>query len=311
VKSQPVTLFYPGQTSFEWIQTGKDHGGARAFLKGGDRCASCHIREVKDMGVKLVSGEKAEDTPIPGKRPWIDMELQATHDDENLYLKFQWANGPHNPVPFVDGGKMDVENQAKLAVMIAGNEVELADQAGCWVTCHHDSRYMPHQPEQAKIDEAGDKVASLDLSKGVTKYLTNSRTKVEVKGRRGKIRGGWSKLKDSGELEELTTAGSFMDLLRFRSGAAAENGHVLEQRNMQGGIAVEAEGTLSGDVWTVVLVRPLKSDQPGDVSIEAGKTYTVGFAIHDDYTDARFHHVSLEFHLALDNAEADINVAKQ
>jgi cytochrome c-type protein NapC len=42
--------------------------------------------------------------------------------------------------------------------------------------------------------------------------------------------------------------------------------------------------------------------------LEAGKTYTVGFAIHDDYTTARFHHVSLEYKLALDNPEAEINV---
>ena len=311
VKSQKITLFYPGQASFEWIQTGKDHGGARAFLKGGDRCANCHIKEVKDMGAKIVTGEKAEETPIPDKRPWIDMDLQATHDGVNLYLKFQWANGPHNPVPFVEGGKMDPENQAKLAVMIAGNDVELADQAGCWVTCHHDSRYMPHQPDKAMIDEAGAAVEGLDLSNGVTKYLSNSRTKVEVKGRRGKKRGGWQKLKENGELEDLKTAGSLMDLLRFNSGAAAENGYVLEARHMSGGIAAEAEGSLNGEVWTVVLVRPLKSDQPGDINIEAGKTYTVGFAIHDDYTNARFHHVSLEFYLGLDDAEAEINVTKQ
>ena len=129
--------------------------------------------------------------------------------------------------------------------------------------------------------------------------------------RRGKKRGGWQKLKDNGELEALKSAGSLLDLLRYNSGGDAENGYVLESRHMNDGMAVEAEGSLNGDVWTVVLVRPLKSEQPGDLSIEAGKTYTVGFAIHDDYTDARFHHVSLEFHLGLDNAEADINVAKQ
>ena len=56
--------------------------------------------------------------------------------------------------------------------------------------------------------------------------------------------------------------------------------------------------------------RPLKSDQPGDVSIEQGKVYNFGFAIHDDYADARFHHVSLGYKMALDNAEAELNVEK-
>jgi len=58
-------------------------------------------------------------------------------------------------------------------------------------------------------------------------------------------------------------------------------------------------------------VRKLKSDKPGDISIEPGKTYTIGFAIHDDHTNARFHHVSVDYKLALDNAEAGINAVKQ
>uniref|UniRef100_UPI003D75817B c-type cytochrome n=1 Tax=Azospirillum sp. TaxID=34012 RepID=UPI003D75817B len=45
-------------------------------------------------------------------------------------------------------------------------------------------------------------------------------------------------------------------------------------------------------------------------SIEPGKTYTIGFAIHDDHTNARFHHVSVDYKLALDNAEAGINAVK-
>ena len=68
---------------------------------------------------------------------------------------------------------------------------------------------------------------------------------------------------------------------------------------------------MDGTTWTVVLSRPLTSDKPGDVNIEAGKIYTVGFAIHDDYTVARFHHVSLEYKLGLDTADADINVVKK
>ena len=42
-----------------------------------------------------------------------------------------------------------------------------------------------------------------------------------------------------------------------------------------------------------------------------GKLYTVTFAIHDDYAAARFHHVSLELLLGLDNPEAQINAVKQ
>ena len=312
VDAKTVGLFYPGQTSFEWVQTGKDHGGARAFLKAGDRCSTCHAKEVHDMGAKLVTGEKAEETPIPGKRPFIDMKVQATHDADNLYLRFQWVDAPHAPVPFVDGGKMDEKNQIKVAMMIAPTgSIDLVDRAGCWVTCHHDSRYMPHAPKPEDIEANADAAARIDVSDGVTKYIAQSRTKVEVKGRRGKIRGGWQKLKDEGDIKAMHDAGSFLDLIRFRSGDGAENGDVLAERKMGHGVEVTGEGKLDGGEWTVVLKRPLKAGDDGDVTLEAGKTYMVGFAIHDDHTTARFHHVSLEFTMGLDDPAAEINVVGQ
>ncbi|WP_350332932.1 NapC/NirT family cytochrome c [Coralliovum pocilloporae] len=310
VDSKNITLFYPGQASFEWVQTGKDHGGARPFTKAGDRCSTCHAKEVKDMGAKIVSGSKAEETPIPGKPGHVDMTVQATHDADNLYLRFQWQQSAHAPVPFIDGGKLDPANETKIAVMIAGKDIKYAEQAGCWVTCHHDSRYMPHAPkdDQLKAVDFGDRV---DVSDGIRKYLAQSRTKVEVKGRRGKIRGGWDKLRDKAEIDEARAAGQFMDLLRYRSGETAENGSIQEDRIMADGVALEAAGTLDGDIWTVVMKRPLKTGEAGDVDLEAGQQYVVGFAIHDDYASARFHHVSLEFTLGLDDPSAEINVQGQ
>ncbi|MCC6777776.1 MAG: NapC/NirT family cytochrome c [Hyphomicrobiales bacterium] len=310
VEAKTVTLFYPGQASFEWIQNTRDHGGARAFLRAGDRCSECHVKEVKDMGAKLVSGQKAEATPIPGKRPFVDLAVQAAHDGDTLYFRFQWRDGPHNPVPFVSGGKMDAENKVKLAVMIAGNGIERAEQAGCWVTCHHDSRYMPDAPK-ADVLSASPLAQTLDLRDGITKYLAETRTQVEIRGDDGKPRGGGLNLKSPDAIAELAKKGAFTELLRFRSGQPAENGHVLEQRVNQGGASVQTQASLDGDMWTLVLSRPLKSDRPGDISIEPGKVYTVNFALHDDFTAARFHHVSLEQRFGVDAKEAEINAVKR
>ena len=310
-EAKTVTLFYPGQASFEWIQTGKDHGGARAVTKAGDRCSTCHAKEVKDMGKKIVSGEKIEPTPIPGKRPFIEMQVKTAHDDKNLYMQLSWTDDGHHPVPFVDGGKMDPENQVKLAVMFAGQGIEYAEQAGCWVTCHNDSRYMPDEPKPDALAGADGIKDIVGLSAGITKYLAESRTEMEIAGRRGAARGGWDKPKTKDELEALAKAGTFMDVIRFTSSGKSENGDILAHRDMASGAAITAQGGLDGTTWTVVLSRPLTSDKPGDVNIEAGKIYTVGFAIHDDYTVARFHHVSLEYKLGLDTADADINVVKK
>lgn len=311
IEAKTVSLFYPGQASFEWVQNGRDHGGARAFAKAGDRCQECHAKEVKDMGAKIVSGEKAEATPIPDKRAAIDVKVQARHDGETLFFRFQWPDAPHTPAPFVEGGKMDPENQTKLAIMIAGEGLDLIEQAGCWATCHHDSRYMPDHPDKDAIAAAAAISERLDATDGISKYLADTRSKIEIRGRRGKKRGGWDKLKDESEIAELAKKGALMDLWRYRSGGKAENGHVLAKRVMEGGAEVTATGKLEGDTWTVEMSRPLKSDKPGDISIEPGKLYTIGIAIHDDYTSARFHHVSLEFRFGLDNGEAEINAVKQ
>jgi cytochrome c-type protein NapC len=48
VPEREITLLYPGQTSMEWVLTGKDHGGARPFIKAGDRCTTCHDKEDGD-----------------------------------------------------------------------------------------------------------------------------------------------------------------------------------------------------------------------------------------------------------------------
>ena len=292
VPTKLVKLLYPGQTSFEWIQTGTDHGGARAFKKG-EACSGCHEGEQPDMGKKMVSGEKAETSPIPGKPASVPLSVQATHDGTNITLRFQWPENPHVVIPFADGGKMDAENQVKLALMIDQGKVTDADRSGCWASCHHDSKSMPDAP-------AGG---------GVTKYLPETRTEISL---RDSPRGGADKLKPAEELQALMNDGVFFDLVRWKSGGNVfENGHVSAERVMTGGVAVTGSGKLEGGVWTVEMTRPLISTNPGDVSLEPGKTYTIGFAVHDDFTNARFHHVSVDYSLGLDNAEAKINVVKQ
>jgi len=307
VPATEVVLFYPGQASMEWVLNGRDHGGARP-LKAGDRCLDCHEDEEEDIGALIVTGEKLEPNPIPDKRGSIALSIQAAHDSDNLYMRFQWPDAEHAPVPFAEGGKMDPENQTKLAVMLTSDDekVEFAERSGCWQTCHHDVRTMPDTPDAAAL-EAFPLASRLDLSDGVTKYLKESRTEIEISGKGDKPRGGWDKLKESVDIEAALNDGQFMDLLRFNSGGESEDGYILEQRVMAGGQGVSFSGELEGGVWTVEMKRKLSSDQPGDISLSVGEWYNIGFAIHDDYSDARYHHVSLGFKLGFDDEDAEIN----
>ena len=315
IEAREITLFFPGQASMEWVMKGSDHGGKRAVATG-DRCFECHEDEEVDIGDLIISGEKAEETPIPGKRGSIVVNVQTAHDADNLYMRFQWPDvEEHTPLPFVDGGKMDPENPVKLAIMLATDseddpKVEYAERAGCWQTCHHDANYMPHQPEDSEL--TGALAARLDLNQGFTKYLAESRTGIEVEGKDGKKRGGWDKLKSEADIQAALENGSFMDLLRYKSGTGeSEDGHILAERIMNGGQGVDFIGSLEGGTWTVEMTRKLTSDKAGDVSMSNNEIYNIGFAIHDDYSNSRFHHVSLGLKLGFDNDEVEINAISQ
>ena len=310
VPGADMKLFYPGQASFEWVQNGRSHGGARPLTKGGDKCTTCHAAELDAIGNKIVAGGDLDPTPIPGKRGVIDATVQAAHDDETLYIRLQWPDAGHNPAPFVDGGKMDPDNQIKVAMMITGTGIELGDQVGCWASCHADNSYMPFDPGAEAIAANGDVSGRLSTQDTVTKYISESRTEVEIKGRRGKALGGWDKLQAADQIEQYLAEGTYLDLMRVYADGSATNGYLLEQRVVNDG-EIAASASLDAGMWTVVFTRPLNSGAAGDVPLEAGQTYTVGFAIHDDFAAARFHHVTLDTSLALDDDSAFINVVKQ
>ena len=315
IEAREVVLFFPGQASMEWVLKGSDHGGKRAVMTG-DRCFECHEDEEVDIGDLIVIGEKAEEMPIPDKRGSIAVQIKTAYDADNLYMQFQWPDGEHAPVPFVEGGKMDPENPIKLAVMLATDseddpKVEFAERAGCWQTCHHDANYMPHQPDNALLAD-NPLAARLDLSLGYTKYLKESRSEIEIEGKDGAMRGGWDKLKSEADIQAALDNGSFMDLLRYKSGSGeSEDGHILEQRVMTGGQGVSFKGSLADGTWTVDMTRKLTSDQPGDISMNKEEMYNIGFAIHDDYSSSRFHHISLGLKLGFDNEDAEINALGQ
>lgn len=292
--AREVVLFYPGQSSMEWV-LGRKHGGKRAF-KTGDRCFDCHDEEAADMGQRIVTGEKLEPNVIPGKRGSIPVSVQAMHDDQNLYLRFQWPDTEHAPVPFVEGGKMDPENAMKLALMLATDEVEYADRAGCWGTCHADLNSMPFAPE----------------GQDVTKYITESRTKIELRGRNNKPLGGWDKRKSDEEIQAEYAAGHYMDIIRYKAGEGkTEDGAILADRVMEEGGASDFVASKQGEFWVVEVTRPLNTGREDDIPLALDQTYNFGFAIHDDYSSARYHHVSLGYKLGFDNSEAEINAVQK
>ena len=65
IPAKTVTLFYPGQTSWEFL-TSDAHPGAKAIDAG---CTTCHTGQEKALGAKLVQAGPRENDPIAGKPP--------------------------------------------------------------------------------------------------------------------------------------------------------------------------------------------------------------------------------------------------
>jgi hypothetical protein len=84
---------------------------------------------------------------------------------------------------------------------------------------------------------------------------------------------------------------------------------------MEGGKSlVKAEGKKDGDKWVVTFERELAGKGTGDHTIAAGKMYNFGVAIHEDFSSARYHYVSVGYQFALDEQGKEknqVNVVKQ
>lgn len=144
IEPAELMLFYPGVAAIEWVLGDiridrERHQGARVF-KMGDRCIECHLEdpdELVDIGNAIAAGERMEPAPLQGKAGTIPVTVNAAYDDDELYLQFSWTQPPAS-----GAAPMDDDNPVKIAFMLDAGTVELADQAGCWASCHADSRGM-------------------------------------------------------------------------------------------------------------------------------------------------------------------------
>ncbi|HVI50474.1 MAG TPA: ethylbenzene dehydrogenase-related protein [Candidatus Sulfotelmatobacter sp.] len=283
VQGKEVVLLYPGQTSWEWNLTEADHSAAGKF-KQGQNCAQCHRGEEKRQGELLVSGKKAEPSPIPGFPGYVVSTVKFAYDDANLYVRIDFKE------PAAPDAKMDSQFATKVAMIFNDPAVPEGVRAGCWASCHEDSASMP---------------AANGSDRG--KYLLKTRAKMSRQG-------GGDVLKAPDELAKLTESGYSQEWwqAKLNSGAPAQvaSGLVFDKREEVKPSPVKVEANQAGGQWSVIMSRPLSAPAPYHALLP-GKIYTVGFGIHLGHSAKRFHHVSYEFTMALGEGQADFVAAKQ
>ena len=245
VPASAVTLFYPGQSSYEWLRSDHKKGKGAKAVADGQACVRCHEGDEQAMGAAIVKGGPLEPTPVRGKQGHIDLKVQAAYDDKNAYLRFQWrtnADRPGTAYPSYrfdgkewkeyGGPKLDKDVQDgsepgvyedRLSIMLDDGKVPGFARQGCWLTCHNGSRDMPGAASKADAQAAIKK-------DDVRKYLPLSRTDPA----------DWRTLKPAAELASIKAAGGFADLIQWRAhrsnpAGAADDGYVLEFRNFDAG----------------------------------------------------------------------------
>lgn len=285
VEAKQVNLFYPGQSSWEWILTKSDHGGAKSFRKGKD-CRECHQGEEKSMGDLLVAGKRLEPSPIMGKRGFVEAGIKTAYDSEKFYIQMTWKEAAEI------AAVQQTQDQTRVTILLDDGSVSSIKRGGCWAACHDDSTKMPSAP-------AG-------MERGL--YLAKSRTKLTRKG-------GGDNLKSVAALQQLLSEGIFVEYwqakLNQNKAAVAIDGYILEAPHANQAVQVAVKAQLRDGVWVLEMSRKLSPNRPHVKNIVAGKVYSFSVALHDAYSQGRNHIVSFGYSFALEYGKADFIAVKQ
>jgi hypothetical protein len=286
VATSQMVLFQNGVASWEWLLVPATHDVGGRRMREGRTCLSCHEGEETAIGNIAASGRRLEPNPLPGMPGTLELQLQAARDDTHLHLRLSW--------PSLTGGARagDAEAAVRVTVMLGDDALSVAPIAGCWAACHNDMVGMPNaQPGQ-------------DL----TKYLPNSRTQMTATG-------GGTGLRSAADLAAELARGAFLEYWQVELDEAggvrrALDGYMLEARHANDASELSATARRDGDRWVVEMSRPLTPAGGPRKVVAAGRTYTVAFAIHDNYATKHYHYVGFPRRMVLDAGEAELVVRR-
>ena len=275
VPARKMTLFYPGQAGLEWVMNKPDHSAVHDIVDKKRACARCHEGDAHEIGAAIVAGK-----PVGSSKTVLEPSPPAGKPG-SIPVTFQAAH---------DGNKI-------------------------WFRIE----WLPPKGGGKKMDDKNEVKLTMMFDGGGTVEMTEligcwATCHVDLRSMKS--------AKDDKKTKYIKGAnlgaGKFMDVIQFRSGKGEKpvDGHIAEARHMEGGKSlVAAEGKKEGNKWVVTFERELAAKGPGDHAIVPGKVYSFGLAIHEDYTNARYHYVSLGYLFGLDKPMPEVkyyvNVAKQ
>ena len=260
VPTRQIKVFYPGQAGLEWVMNKADHSSAADIIEKKRACAKCHEGDANEVGAAIVAGK-----PVGVSKTVME------------------PTPPPGKVGFVPVTFQTTHDGSKIYFRF---------------------EWVPPKIGEKKLDPKNEVKLTMMFDGGGT-----------VEG--SELNGCWGTChvdlrtmkdaKDDKKTKYITGAdlagGKFMDLIQYRSGKGLNpvDGWVDSERHMDGGKSgLKADGKKEGNKWVVVFERSLAGGGKGDHAITADKVYNFGFALHEDFTNARFHYVSLGYQFGLD-----------
>ena len=273
--ARTMKLFYPGQASLEWVMNRPDHSAVPDIVDKKRSCAKCHEGDANEIGEKIVKG-----VGVGSSKSVLE------------------PSPPKGKPGFIPVTLQSAYDADKIYFRFEWTSPPNGDK----------KLDLKNEVKLTMMFDGGGTVDGASLNGCWATCHTDLRTMKDAKDDK---KTKYLKDADLG-------AGKFMDLIQYRSGKGEKpvDGYVATSREMEGGKALlKADGKKEGNKWVVTFERSLAGAGKGDHTIAAGKVYNFGFAVHEDYTNARFHYVSLGYQFGLDKPMPEvknyINVSKQ
>jgi len=260
VPTRQIKVFYPGQAGLEWVMNKADHSSAADIIEKKRACAKCHEGDANEVGAAIVAGK-----PVGVSKTVME------------------PNPPAGKVGFIPVTFQTTHDDSKIYFRFE------------WVPPKNGDKKMDpkHEVKLTMMFDGGGTVEGSDQNGCWATCHVDLRTMKEAKDEK----------KTKYIIGADLASGKFMDLIQFRSGKGEKpiDGWVDSERHMEGGKShLKAEGRKEGNKWVVTFERALAGGGKGDHAITADKVYNFGFALHEDFTNARFHYVSLGYQFGLD-----------
>lgn len=275
VPVRKINLFYPGQASLEWAMTKSDHSAVPDIIDKKRSCAKCHEGDANEIGDKIVKGQ-----PVGISKLVID------------------PSPPKGKVGFTPLLFQTAYDAERIYFRFEWAQAQASDK-----------KLDPKNEVKLTMMFDGGGTVEGSILNGCWETCHNDLRSMKD-------------AKDDKKTKYIKGAdlasGKFMDLIQYRSGKGEKpvDGYVADVREMEGGKSlIKADGKKEGNKWVVTFERSLAGLGKGDHTIAAGKVYNFGVALHEDYSNARFHYVSLGYQFGLDKAMPEvknyISVVKQ